>query len=97
MCLTSFIQAAENQKQTYTRDFAKLLQLNICAKVILTINVDIDNHVINSQRRKFLMLTLLNISLERYMFYDAGLCLKTMTASHSSIQHSWVGIKKRKP
>lgn len=97
MYLTSLIQAAENQTQTNTRDFAKLLQLNICAKVILTINVDIDNHVINSQRRKFLMLTLLNIPLERYMFYDAGLSLKTMTESHSSIQHSWVGIKKREP
>ena len=37
----ALIQAAQNQKQTNTRVFAKLLKLRIGAKVMLTVNIDI--------------------------------------------------------
>ena len=45
----SIIQAAQNQKQTNIGVLAKPLQLKIGDKVILTINIDIQNHLINGQ------------------------------------------------
>ena len=43
------ILAAQNQKQTNTGGLAKLLKLNIGAKVMLTVNVDIQGCLINGQ------------------------------------------------
>ena len=43
------IQAAQNQKQTNTGGLAKLLQLKIGAKGMLTVNIDIQDWLINSQ------------------------------------------------
>ena len=44
------ILAAQNQKQTNTGGLAKLFKLNIGAKVILSVNVDIQcRHAINGQ------------------------------------------------
>ena len=42
-------QAAQNQKQTNTGSLEKLLKLRIGAKVMLTINIDIQDRLINGQ------------------------------------------------
>ena len=41
-------QAAQNQKQTNTGGLAKWLKLKIGAKVMLTVNIDIQNRLIES-------------------------------------------------
>ena len=61
------IQRAQNQKQTNTKGFAELLQLKIGAKVMLTVNTDMHDHLINGQMGKLLVSTLLKIPFERYM------------------------------
>ena len=45
----AMIEAAQNQKQTNTGGLAKLLELKIGAKVMLTVNVDIQDRLINGQ------------------------------------------------
>ena len=42
-------QAAQNQKQTNTGGLAKFLKLKIGAKVMLTVNLDIQDRLINGQ------------------------------------------------
>ena len=46
------IQAAQNQKQTNTGGLAKLFKLKIGAKVMLTVNLDIQDRLINGQTGK---------------------------------------------
>ena len=48
-CLLELIQAAHIQKQTNTGDLAKSLKLRIGAKVMLTVNIDIQHRLINGQ------------------------------------------------
>ena len=45
----SLIHAAQNQKLANTGCLAKTLELKIGSKVILTVNIDIEDHLINSQ------------------------------------------------
>ena len=45
----AIIEAAQNQTQTNTGSSAKLLKLKIGAKVMLTVNVDIQDSLINGQ------------------------------------------------
>ena len=47
----ALIQAVQNQKQTNTGGLVKLLKLKIGAKVMLTVNIDIQDHLINGQAR----------------------------------------------
>ena len=48
-CPLELIQAAQNQKQTKTGGLAKLLKLKAGAKVILTVNIDIQDRLNNGQ------------------------------------------------
>ena len=43
----ALIQAAQNQNEANARGLAKLLQLKTGARVMLTVNMDIQDHVIN--------------------------------------------------
>ena len=45
----ALIQTAQNQKQTNTGRLAKLLKLKIGAKVMLIVNIDIQDRLINGQ------------------------------------------------
>ena len=45
----ALIQAAQNQKQTNTGSLAKLLKLKIGPKLMLTVNIDIQDCLINGQ------------------------------------------------
>ena len=46
------IQAAQNQKQTNTGGLGKLRKLKIGAKVMLTVNLEIQDRLINGQTGK---------------------------------------------
>ena len=45
----AFIQAAQNQIQTNTGRLVKLLKLKTGAKVMLAVNMDMQDHLINGQ------------------------------------------------
>ena len=45
----AMIEAAQNQKQTNTGGLAKLLKLKVRAKVMLTVNIGIQDRLINGQ------------------------------------------------
>ena len=45
----TLIQAAQNQKQTNTAGLAKLVKLKIGAKMMLTVNIDMQDCLINGQ------------------------------------------------
>ena len=45
----ALIQAAQNQKQTNARGLEKFLMLKIGAKIMLTVNIDIQGCLINDQ------------------------------------------------
>ena len=45
----TMVEAVQNQKQTNTGGLEKLLKLKIGAKVMLTVNVDIQDRLINDQ------------------------------------------------
>ena len=45
----TLIQAAQIQKQTNTGDLVNLLMPKIGAKLMLTVNIDIQDHLINGQ------------------------------------------------
>ena len=61
----ALIQAAQNQKQTNTGDLAKLFKLKIGAKVMLTVNIDIQDCLINDQQELIGMLNLLKFEFEQ--------------------------------
>lgn len=45
----SLIQAAQNQMHTNTRSFTKLVKLKIGTKVMLTVNIHMQNRLLNDQ------------------------------------------------
>ena len=47
----TFIQAAQNQTQTNTGGLAQLLKLKVGAELLLTINLDIQDGLINDETR----------------------------------------------
>ena len=61
------IQAAQNQKQTNTGGLAKLLKFKIGAKIILTVNVDIQDRPINGQQETLYILILFKVMFLKYM------------------------------
>ena len=49
----SLIHAAQNQKLINTGGLAKTLELKIGSKVMLTVNIDIEDHLINGWTYNF--------------------------------------------
>ena len=90
------IQAAQNQSQTNTGRLAKFLKLKICAKVLLTVNIDIQDRLINGQTRIIKHKTFAQSSArEVYVkFSDEQAGSKAMTSSYLGRQNCWVPIEK---
>lgn len=89
----SMIQAIQDQANK--GGFAKLHQLKIDTKVMLTINIDIHDRLINGQMGEISNIELLKKASKKYVKFSvtqAG--LKTMTTIHLMRQNSWVGIGK---
>ena len=90
------IQATHNQKQTNTRGLAKLLKLKIGDKVMLTINLNIQNRLINDQRGKISYTEYAQGIVQKVYvkFSDEQTGLKTMRSSYLGRQNYWVPIEK---
>ena len=82
------IQAAKNQKQTKTGGLIKFLKLKISAKVMLTINLEIQDCpywiCMGSVRKAYVK------------FPDKQAGLKAMRSSYLVIKNSWVPIENVK-
>ena len=90
------IQAAQNQKQTSTRGLSKLLKFKIVAKMMLTVNVDIQDRLINGQTGNISHIEFVRSSVRKLWikFSDEQAGLKAMRSSYLGRQNSWVLIKK---
>ena len=92
----TLIQDVQNQKQTNTGGLAKFLQLKIDAKVMLKVNIDIQDRLINGQtgiirHTEFAQ----GIAREVYIkLSDEQAGSKAMRSSCLSRQNSWVSIEK---
>ena len=89
------IQAAHNQKQTKTGGLAKLIKLKIGKKAILTVNIDIQDLLINGQTGtiKHIEFAQGSICKVYVMFSDEQAESKAMRSSYLGIQNSWVPIE----
>ena len=95
-CLLAMIEAAQNQKQTNTGGLAKLLELKIGAKVMLTVNVDIQDRLINGQTGniediEFAQGTVRKVYVK---FSDEQAGIRETRSSYLGRHNSWVAIEK---
>ena len=83
------IQATHNQKQTNTGGLAKLLMLKIGDKVMLTINLDIQDRLINDQTGKISYIEYAQGIVQKVYvkFSDEKTDLKTMRSSYLGKQN----------
>ena len=63
----ALIQAAQNQKQTNTGGLPKLLKLKIGAKLMLTVNIDIQDRLTNGQTGIIRDIEFDELVLKKYM------------------------------
>lgn len=61
----TLIQAAQNQTQTNTGGLAQLLKLKIGAELLLTINVDIQDRLINHETRIIRHIEFVQVSVRK--------------------------------
>ena len=90
------IQVAHDQKQTNTGGLAKLLKLKIGAKVMLTVNLDIQDHLINGQTGYISHIEFVQDSVQKVYvkFSDEQAGLKAMRSFYLGRQNSWVPVEK---
>ena len=92
------IQAAQNQKQTNTEGLAKLLLtviFKLLSKVMLTVNLDILDHLINGQIGNSKHIGFAQGSVGKVYIkinYEPG-GLKAMRSSSVGKQYAWVSIE----
>ena len=92
----AMIEAAQNQKQTNTGGLAKLLELKIGAEVMLTVNVYIQDRLINGQTGniediEFAEGTVCKVYVK---FSDEQAGIREMRSSYLGRHNSWVAIEK---
>ena len=94
----ALIQAAQNQRQTNTGGLAKLLKLKTDAKVMLTVNTDIQDCLINGQTGIIRHIEFAQGSASKVYvkFSDEQAGSKAMRSSYLGRQNSWVSIEKCK-
>ena len=92
----ALIQTAQNQKQTNTGRLAKLLKLKIGAKVMLIVNIDIQDRLINGQTGVIRHIEFAEGSAHKVhiKFSNEQTGSKAMRSSYLSRQKSWVPIEK---
>ena len=90
------IQAAQDQKQTNTGGLGKFLKLNIDAKVMLKVNVDIEDRLTNGQTGNISHIEFAQDSVQKVYvkFSDEQAGLKAMRSSYLGRQNAWVPIEK---
>ena len=92
------IEAAQNQKQTDTEGLTKLLKLTISDKLILEVNVDMQDSLVNGQTGniEYIESVLCNIRKVYVKFSDEQTGIRAMRSSYLGRQNSWVAIEKCK-
>ena len=92
----ALIQAPQNQKQTNTGGLVKLLKLKIGAKVMLIVNIDIQDRLINGQTGiiRHIEFAQGNVCKAYIKFFDEQAGSKVMRSSYLGRQNSWVPIEK---
>ena len=90
------IEAARNQKQTDTEGLTKLLKLTISDKLILEVNVDMQDSLVNGQTGniEYIESVLCNIRKVYVKFSDEQTGIRAMRSSYLGRQNSWVAIEK---
>ena len=90
------IQAAQNQKETNTGGLKKLLNLQIGAKVMLTVHSDMQDRLINGQTGNISYTGFAQGSVQEVYvkFSDKQVGLKGMISSYLGRQNSCVIIEK---
>ena len=80
----ALMQAAQNQKQTNTGGLAKFLKLKIGVKAMLTVNIDIQDRLINGQARIIRHIEFAQVSACKVYvkFSDERACSKAMRSSY---------------
>ena len=92
----ALIEAAQNQKPTNIGGLAKVFKLKIGAKVMLTVNIDIQVGLINGQTGNIRYIEFAEGTAHKVyvMFSDEQAGLKVMRSSYVGRQNSWVSIEK---
>ena len=92
----SDIIGAENRKPSDTGGFAKCLKLKLEAKVMLTVNVDVQDRLINEQIGvvKHLEIIENNVSIIYIKFDDPDAGKKFITKNSTARIHNWVPVKR---
>ena len=92
----ALIEAAQNQKPTNTGGLAKVLKLKIGAKVMLTVNIDIQDRLINGQTGNIRHIEFAEGTVHKVYvkFSDEQAGLKAMRSSYVGRQNPWVPIEK---
>ena len=90
------ILATWNQKQTDTGGLAKLLKLKIGAKVMLTVNVDIQDRLINGQTGNIEHIEYVQGTVHKVYvkFFDEQAGIRAMRSSCLGRQNYWVATEK---
>ena len=94
--LLANIQDAQNKKQTNAGGLAKLLKLKIGAKVMLTVNLDIQDRLINGRTENISHTEFPQGSVGKVYvkFSDKQAGLKAMRSSYLGRKIYWVPIEK---
>ena len=89
-------QAAQDEKQTKTGGLAKLLKLKIVAKVMSTVNIEIQDRLINGQTGNIRLIEFAQGSASKMSvkFSDEQADLKAMRSSYLCRQNYWLAIEK---
>ena len=92
----AMIETAQNQKQTNTGGLAKLLKLKIGAKVMLTVNVDIQDRLTNGQTGNIEHIEFVQGTIRKVYakFTDEQVGTRAMRSSYFGRQNCWVAIEK---
>ena len=92
----TLIQAAQNQKQTNTAGLAKLVKLKIGAKMMLTVNIDMQDCLINGQIGSIRHIEFAQCSACKVYikFSDEQAGSKAKRSSYLGRQNSWIPIEK---
>ena len=94
----AMILPAQNQKQTNTGGLARSLNLKIGPKVMLKVNVGIQDRLINGQTGNVKHIQFVHGSIHKVYakFSDEQAGLRAMRSSYLGRQNSWVAIEKCK-
>ena len=92
----ALIEAAQNHKPTNTGGLAKLVKLKIGAKLMLTVNIDIQDCLTNGQTGSIRHIEFAEGTFHKVYvtFSDEQTGLKAMRSSYGGRQNSWVPIEK---